>query len=66
MEVHLSNGMELGPTTPQDLESGQAVDVVRSAGDQVFDVWSLQAEIGASEHDHEGESGGEHGSGGEG
>lgn len=31
VEVHLSNGVELGPTTPQDLESGQTVEVVLSA-----------------------------------
>ena len=66
VEVHLSNGVELGPTTSQDLEAGQTVEVVLSAGDQVFDGWTPHAEVGASEHGHEGESGGEHGSGGEG
>lgn len=66
VEVHLSNGVELGPTTPQDLESGQTVEVVLSAEDQEFNGWSPHAEVGGSEHGHEGEGGGEHGSGGEG
>ena len=66
VEVHLSNGVELGPTEPQDLEPGQIVDVILSAGDQQFDGWSPHAEVGVSEHGHEGDSGGEHGSGGEG
>lgn len=66
VEVHLSNGVELGPTTPQDLEPGQTADVVLSAGDQVIDGWSPHAEVGASEHGHEGGHGGEHASGGEG
>jgi len=65
VEVHLSNGVELGPTTPQDLESGQTVEVVLSAEDQEFNGWSPHAEVGGSEHGHEGEGGGEHGSGGE-
>ena len=62
VEVHLSNGVELGPTTPQDLEPGQTVDVRLEAGDQKFDGWSSHAEVGASEHSHEGEGGSEHGS----
>ena len=63
VEVHLSNGVELGPTTPQDLESGETVEVVLSAVDQEFDGWSPHAEVGGSEHGHEGEGGSEHGSG---
>ena len=55
VEVHLSNGVELGPTTPQDLEAGQTVDVVLSAVEQEFDGWSPHAEVGGSEHGHEGE-----------
>ena len=66
VEVHLSNGVELGPTTPQDLEAGQTVDVTLGAGDQTFEGWASHAEVGASEHGHAGESGGEHGAGGEG
>lgn len=66
VEVHLSNGVELGPTTPQDLESGQTVEVVLNAADQEFDGWSPHAEVGGSEHGHEGKGGAEHGSGGEG
>ena len=55
VEVHLSNGVELGLTTPQDLESGQMVEVVLSAGDQEFDGWSPHAEVGGSEHGSGGE-----------
>ena len=65
-EVHLSNGVELGPTTPQDLETGRTVEVVLGAADQEFDGWSPRAEVGGSEHGHEGEGGSEYGSGGEG
>ena len=39
VEVHLSNGVELGPTTPQDLEPGQKVDVILSAKGEEFDGW---------------------------
>ncbi len=62
VEVHLANGVELGPTTPQDLESGQTVEVVLNASDQEFDGWSPHAEVGGSEHGHEGEGGDEHSS----
>ena len=61
VEVHLSNGVELGPTTPQDLESGRTVEVALSAEAQEFDGWSPRAEVGGSEHGHAGEGGGEPG-----
>ena len=68
IEVHLSNGIELGPTTPVDLAAGAAMNVILPASAQPFDGWTPHAEVGASEGGGEGggESGGEHGSGGEG
>ena len=46
VEVHLSNGTELGPTTPVDLAPGQAADVVLPATDQSFTSWSAHPEVG--------------------
>ena len=68
IEVHLSNGIELGPTTPTDLAPGEVLDVVLPASTQSFDGWTPHAEVGASEGggDGSGEGSGEHGSGGEG
>ena len=65
IEVHLSNGVELGPTTPTDLAPGATMNVALPATDQPFDGWTPHAEVGASEGGGEG-GGGEHGSGGEG
>lgn len=70
VEVHLSNGIELGPTTPVDLAPGEKADVTLSATARAFDRWTPHAEVGpgAGEGDGEhgtegGESGGEHGAG---
>ena len=46
VEVHLSNGTELGPTTPTDLAPGQATDVVLPAAGQSFTSWSAHPEVG--------------------
>lgn len=46
VEVHLSNGIELGPTTPVDLAPGQVVDVVLAASEQPFESWSAHPEVG--------------------
>lgn len=46
VEVHLSNGIELGPTTPVDLAPGQVVDVVLEASEQPFESWSAHPEVG--------------------
>lgn len=67
VEVHLSNGTELGPTTPVDLAPGESVDVSLGATVEPFTGWTPHAEVGEGEHGGEGgEGGGEHGSGGEG
>ena len=71
VEVHLSNGTELGPTTPVDLAVGQTIEVMLKAPNTAFTGWNAHPESGpghgAGEHGGEGdaggESGGEHGSG---
>lgn len=49
IEVHLSNGTELGPTEPIDLAPGKKVEVKLSAEGQTFEWWKAHAEVGASE-----------------
>lgn len=65
MEVHLSNGVELGPTKPKDLKPGDELKVTLSAKGQKFTTWSTHAEVGSNEHGHgeggEGHEGGERG-----
>jgi hypothetical protein len=50
VEVHLSNGIELGPTPPTDLPPGQKINVELSAAGQDFNKWSAHPEVGSSEH----------------
>ena len=64
VEVHLSNGVELGPTTPQDLAAGATMSVRLDATGQSFTGWTPHAEVGPQSSSG-GEGGGEHGSGGE-
>ncbi len=59
VEVHLSNGKELGPTTPADLAPGEKKDVELPADSTDFDGWTAHPEVGESEHSH-GEEQGEH------
>ena len=73
IEVHLSNGTELGPTTPVDMAPGQVLAVTLPSTQASFTGWIAHAEVGGAEsggegggeHGSSGESGGEHGSGGE-
>lgn len=76
VEVHLSNGTELGPTTPVDLAPGEKVNVTLPATSKAFDGWTPHAEVGTGpgeeggEHNGEGdregsENGGEHGTNGD-
>lgn len=79
IEVHLSNGAELGPTTPTDLAPGEVLEIHLSATTEPFSGWTTHAEVGGgegggessgsqesgNEHDRGSESGGEHGSAGE-
>ena len=60
IEVHLSNGTELGPTVPVDMAPGQVLAVDLAATPEPFTGWIPHAEVGSSE------GGGEHGSGGDG
>ena len=70
VEVHLSNGTELGPTTATDLGAGEATGITLSATSGEFDAWRAHAEVGNEEHGdgeegeaHDREGRGEHGSG---
>ena len=58
VEVHLSNGTELGPTNPTDLAPGEALTINLLATEESFTGWTAHAEIGSG-----GVPGGEHGSG---
>ena len=60
IEVHLSNGPELGPTTPVDMAPSQVLPITLPSTQASFTGWVAHAEVGG------GEGGGEHGSGGEG
>ncbi len=69
VEVHLSNGTELGPTTPVDLAPGQLVEVSLAATEEPFTGWTPHAEVGTGEHGSGtggGEGSGERGGSGEG
>lgn len=63
VEVHLSNGTELGPTPPVDLAPGESAAVRLAASGQDFETWSAHAEVGADEHgsEHEALENGERG-----
>lgn len=61
VEVHLSNGKELGPTVPIDLAPGMSKEVVLKATSKDFSNWTTHAEVGNSEHGESGEEGEEHG-----
>ena len=68
VEVHLSNGVELGPVFLGDLAPREMVDVFVPVETQdMFDGWTPHAEVGpgSGEHGAGGEGGGEHGSSGE-
>ena len=63
VEVHLSNGTELGPTAPVDMAPGTVLPVNMVATPEPFTGWIPHAEVGSGEHGGEGE--GEHGGSGE-
>ena len=62
IEVHLSNGTELGPTTPVDMAPGQVLPITLPSTQASFTGWVAHAEVGGGEGG--GEAAGEHGSGG--
>ena len=67
VEVHLSNGVELGPTPRADLAPGKSRNIVLSVEGNKFKSWSTHAESGNEEghgsvgEGHEGREKGEHG-----
>ena len=46
VEVHLSTGEELGPTTPVDLPPGEISDVELETTITKFEWWSVHPEVG--------------------
>ena len=73
VEIHLSNGRELGPTKRINLAPGKTMAVELSALDQKFTAWVTHPEAGTEEGHEEGGEGseghaarekGEHGAGG--
>lgn len=63
VEVHLSNGKELGPTPASDLKPGEKTDVHLKATTTDFDGWTAHPEVGSGEHgdsEHGQEGDGEH------
>ena len=67
IEVHLSNGVELGPTAPVNMAPGEAMKVNIPATPEPFTGWIPHAEVGGGKSGDEGgssgESSGEHGGG---
>jgi hypothetical protein len=51
VEVHLSTGVELGPTERMDLAPGEKAGVKLEAKGHVFEWWTAHAESGSSEHE---------------
>ena len=50
VEVHLSNGVELGPTPTVDLAAGESSEVELDASSQTFTTFGAHVEIGSGEH----------------
>lgn len=50
--VELSNGAELGPTTPVDLEAGESQPVELDAAGETFERWSAHSKMGSGGHSH--------------
>ena len=52
VEIHLSNGIELGPTIPMTLKSRQKKEIIIKATEKGFSSWSTHVEVGSNEHGH--------------
>ncbi len=50
VEVHLSNGKELGPTPAADLAPGEERAVTLKATSTDFERWNAHPEVGGDEH----------------
>jgi hypothetical protein len=59
VEVHLSNGTELGPTTPTDVAPGVTISIKLAATSVPFEWWSAHAEVGNEEEEGHGGCGGD-------
>lgn len=57
VEVHLSSGIELGPTPRSDLAPGDKKEIRLTATSKDFNGWTVHAEVGSSEHGNREESG---------
>ncbi len=55
VEVHLSNGNELGPTPAFDLKPGEKRNVAFVVTIKDFDKWTAHPEVGEGEHTADGE-----------
>lgn len=66
VEIHLSNGKELGPTSPTTLKPDEKRKFQLNAKGEKFEKWSTHAEVGNNERGHgnkeghEGRESGEH------
>ena len=60
IEVHLSNGAELGPTTPVDMAPGEVIAINLPSTPESFTGWTPHAEVGSGEGGGE-QAGGESG-----
>ena len=47
VEIHLSNGVELGPTPREDLAAGESRPVELDASGQTFTSWSVHVDLGS-------------------
>ena len=56
VEVHLSTGVELGPTPPQDLAPGEMIPVRLADEGNRFSGWTPHAEVGPQSGGEGGES----------
>ncbi len=64
IEIHLSNGAELGPTTPVDMAPGEVMNINLPSTPESFTGWTPHAEVGSGEGGGEGsgeQAGGESG-----
>jgi len=60
VEVHLSNGKELGPTPASDLKPGEKRSIQLKATSTDFDGWTAHPEVGTDEHSNDEHSNDKH------
>ena len=53
VEVHLSNGIELGPTEPGDLAAGESREITLPASEEPFETWNAHPEVGEEQANHQ-------------